>query len=67
MLCHPWHDAGEHQRNYIVLGLHSHYKLDITEAVTGKILVVSHTPVEMKVEGLEKFLSVAFNPRFMLL
>jgi len=33
----------------------------------GKILFASDTPVEMKVEGLEKFLSVAFNLRFMLL
>jgi len=29
----------------------------------GKVLVASHTPVEMKVEGLEKLLSIAFTPR----
>lgn len=29
--------------------------------------LASHTPVEMKVEGLEKLLSIAFNPRFILL
>lgn len=30
----------------------------------GKVLVASHTPVEMKVEGLEKLLSIAFTPRW---
>lgn len=35
--------------------------------MTGKISVASHMPVEIKVEGLEKFFSNAFISRCMLL